>query len=141
MQLAWLEDSLHGEGPTLADLGAVGVLYERLPDDDYQGALDRLKAARGYVAIDCLRPKVWDDPRVVWWYAQNTILYATRAFLATHRKLADELAGAGPGPLPLVHPHKYVRVADPTRGSFSRHLRELPQLAMSSLRKRWRKRG
>ncbi|MFZ6182239.1 1,2-dihydroxy-3-keto-5-methylthiopentene dioxygenase [Nannocystis pusilla] len=67
MQLAWLEDSLHGpsavgslrgEGPTLADLAAVGVLYERLPDDDFQGALDRLKAARGYVAQDVieLRP-------------------------------------------------------------------------------------
>ncbi|MFY0535799.1 1,2-dihydroxy-3-keto-5-methylthiopentene dioxygenase [Nannocystis pusilla] len=47
-----------GEGPTLADLAAVGVLYERLPDDDFQGALDRLKAARGYVAQDVieLRP-------------------------------------------------------------------------------------
>lgn len=66
MQLGWLEDSLHGpagldsrhEGPTLADLAAVGVLYERLPDDDFQGALDRLREARGYVTQDVieLRP-------------------------------------------------------------------------------------
>lgn len=35
-----------------ADLARVGVLYERVPLDDYQGALERLKAARGYVAQD-----------------------------------------------------------------------------------------
>src|SRR5690606_20290265 len=57
MQLGWLEGS-QGEGPTLADLAAVGVVYERLPEDDYQGALDRLKADRGYVEQDIveLRP-------------------------------------------------------------------------------------
>jgi SAM-dependent methyltransferase len=97
-------------------------------------------AARGMVAVDCLRPRVWADARVVWWYAQNTIVYATPAFLAAHRKLAAEHARAIPGPLPLVHPQKYLRVSDPTRGSLSRNLRALPQLAASSLRKRWRKR-
>ena len=57
MRLGWLEGS-QGEGPTLADLAAVGVVYERLADDDYQGALDRLKADRGYVEQDVieLRP-------------------------------------------------------------------------------------
>ena len=96
-------------------------------------------AARGYLAVDCLRPRIWDDARVVWWYAQNTILYATPAFLAAHGKLAAERERAIPGPLPLVHPQKYLRVSDRSRGSFSRNLRELPQLAANSLRKRWRK--
>ena len=34
--------------PSASDLAAVGVVYERLPLDDFQGALDRLRSARGY---------------------------------------------------------------------------------------------
>ncbi len=56
MQLSWLDsDAAISEG----DLSRAGVLYERLPLDDYQGALERLKAERGYVAQDIveLRPE------------------------------------------------------------------------------------
>lgn len=34
-----------------------------------------LFARHGFRAHDWLRPLVWDDARVDWWYAQNTILY------------------------------------------------------------------
>jgi SAM-dependent methyltransferase len=34
-----------------------------------------LFAQHGYGARDWLRPLVWDDPNVDWWYAQNTILF------------------------------------------------------------------
>jgi len=33
---------------------------------------------RGYVAIDCLRPLIWNDPEIEWWYRQNTLLYVHR---------------------------------------------------------------
>jgi 1,2-dihydroxy-3-keto-5-methylthiopentene dioxygenase len=57
MQLWWLE----GEGERaaeLSDLAAVGVLYEKLPTDEFQPALDRLARERGYVTQDVveLRP-------------------------------------------------------------------------------------
>ena len=48
-------------------------------------------AERGHHAEDWLRPLVWDDERVDWWYAQNTIVYVR--------------GGAGGEPVrPLVHP-------------------------------------
>ena len=50
-----------------------------------------LFADHGLRAVDWLRPLVWEDERVDWWYAQNTVLY-----------LAD--GGAGERILPLVHP-------------------------------------
>lgn len=32
--------------------------------------------AQGYHALDCIRPKIWNDPSVPVWYRQNTLLYS-----------------------------------------------------------------
>lgn len=59
-----------------------------------------LFAAHGFHAEDWLRPLVWEDERVDWWYAQNTILY-----------LSDE---ARSEPVrSLVHPGLLEEVARP----------------------------
>jgi SAM-dependent methyltransferase len=57
-----------------------------------------LFAARGFEAEDWLRPLVWEDPGVDWWYAQNTILYLRGG-------------AAGPRPRALVHPGLLEEVA------------------------------
>lgn len=61
MRLSWLGP----EGQTDAaidagELSRAGVLYERLPLDGFQAALERLKAERGYVTQDIveLRPEM-----------------------------------------------------------------------------------
>lgn len=62
MRVSWLEGqadgSAAGSAATVADLEAVGVLYERLAGDAVQPALDRLRGARGYATQDVveLRP-------------------------------------------------------------------------------------
>lgn len=33
---------------------------------------------RGYVGIDALRDRAWYDSRVMWWYAQNTMVFVNR---------------------------------------------------------------
>lgn len=55
MRLSWLEG---GGEAGLSDLAAVGVLYQRLPEGEFQPALDRLARERGYVTQDVveLRP-------------------------------------------------------------------------------------
>ena len=60
-----------------------------------------LFAPHGFRAVDWLRPLVWEDVRVDWWYAQNTILY---------------LRDGAPGDriLPLVHPELLREVVTPT---------------------------
>jgi SAM-dependent methyltransferase len=62
-----------------------------------------LFAGHGLRAEDWLRPLVWEDARVDWWYAQNTIVY-----------LRD--GGAGEPIHPFVHPgllHEVVRPSEP----------------------------
>ncbi|HZP16797.1 MAG TPA: methyltransferase domain-containing protein [Terriglobales bacterium] len=55
-----------------------------------------LFAGFGFDCYDVLRPRIWTNPRVLWYYAQNCLIFAR--------------AGAAPGlgvpaqPLPLVHP-------------------------------------
>jgi hypothetical protein len=67
-----------------------------------------LFAAHGFHAEDWLRPLVWEDERVDWWYAQNTILY-----------LRDK---ASSDPVrSLVHPgllEEVARPAEPQRRRF-----------------------
>lgn len=56
MILRWLEPTAPEEPIDASTLAEVGVLHERLElaEDDFQPALDRLKAARGYVAQDII---------------------------------------------------------------------------------------
>lgn len=92
-------------------------------------------AKHGYQAIDCLRPRLWTDARVKWWYSQNAILYATPAAIDARPALQRERESAPAGPLPLVHPDKYLRHADPGRQRLGRVLRALPRAAANSLRR------
>ena len=48
--------------------------------------------AQGYGAIDCVRPAVWTNPNVPWWYAQNALLYVRG------------VASASGMPIDVVHP-------------------------------------
>jgi SAM-dependent methyltransferase len=59
-----------------------------------------LFAEHGFRAEDWLRPLVWEDEQVDWWYAQNAILY-----------LRD--GGEGEPVRPLVHPGLLEEVARP----------------------------
>jgi len=60
-----------------------------------------LFAKHGFRAEDWLRPLVWGDERVDWWYAQNTILYLRDGGLSepiralVHPGLLAEVADAG----------------------------------------------
>lgn len=69
--------------------------------------------SKGYVGIDYLRDKIWDDERVVYWYAQNTILYVNRDYLSTNKKLQLEYEKTEGRVLSRVHPQVYsVRSMD-----------------------------
>jgi SAM-dependent methyltransferase len=69
-------------------------------------------AEHGYEPRDWLRPRVWDDGRVVWWYAQNTILYVSAA-TAVRSPWVDD---AGPRvPVKLVHPALFTQIEEDGR--------------------------
>ncbi len=71
---------------------------------------------KGYVTIDCLRVRLWNERNVHYWYRQNMLIYVKREALPRYPKLA---AGqhVSWGPLPFVHPMLYIPGA-----AFLRHM-------------------
>lgn len=52
---------------------------------------------RGYQTYDLVRPPLWWDDRVAWWYLQNTLVYARGA-------VAERLGPPSLGPVDALHP-------------------------------------
>jgi SAM-dependent methyltransferase len=97
--------------------GGAGHVNERWPS--YWAGLF---AARGYRAVDLIRPLVWNDDRVAFWYAQNIVLYLDQS-------RPDPGLASVDVPMDLVHPGLHLRpptVSKPAPPSLSRVLRELP---------------
>jgi SAM-dependent methyltransferase len=89
--------------------------------------------ARGFAPIDCVRPAVWNDGAVAWWYAQNTMVYASAPALERSAALRAAKAVHGGEPLALVHPGCLnARVTQPI--GLRRILRELPSAIGNALR-------
>jgi hypothetical protein len=50
--------------------GGMNHLNEQL-----QSYWARLFAKHGYIALDCIRPSIYGDSRVEWWYRQNILMF------------------------------------------------------------------
>ena len=91
--------------------GGVGHVNEEWP----RAWAERFAAA-GYSWADPIRPRIWDDPGVEHWYAQNALLFHRPGRFGAPPPWQP--AGAAPGggvawPLPLVHPHGWLRAKRP----------------------------
>lgn len=69
-------------------------------------------AGHGYIPIDCIRRRVWDDKRVSFFYAQNIFIYVKENELKKYPKLQAEVAAGNNKALPLVHPYLYEYYAE-----------------------------
>lgn len=67
-----------------------------------------LFAEHGYVPVDCLRRRVWEDKRVSFFYAQNMFIYVSKTAIANYPRLAEEIAAGFSSTPALVHPYKYL---------------------------------
>ncbi|UFN47217.1 hypothetical protein LPC08_14400 [Roseomonas sp. OT10] len=61
---------------------------------------------RGYACFDPLRPRIWGQPGVDWWYAQNLLVFAREESEAFARMPAA--AATGRAPLARVHPAAWL---------------------------------
>jgi SAM-dependent methyltransferase len=64
----------------------------------------------GYVAVDFIRKRVWQNEAVEWWYAQNTLLFAKANLLENNAALKAEFDETNPTQLCMVHPRNYLEV-------------------------------
>lgn len=83
---------------------------------------------RGYVPVDCIRPRVWEDERVRYWYAQNTLVFVKEGELSRYPKLAQEIANGCGTAHALVHPAKYLALLQSKQPLIQRVFRKAKRL-------------
>jgi SAM-dependent methyltransferase len=97
---------------TLTRLGPAIVFSAAIP---LQGGLNHVNeqwpeywverfAARGYDVVDGLRQRIWTNPAVDWYYAQNALMFVQPQVLDRRPAVARARQTAVTPPLPLVHP-------------------------------------
>ena len=72
-----------------------------------------LFARQGYDCFDFIRPRIWTDPAVDWWYRQNVLFFSARpeGADAAPRQIAGQRARQPGEPLTRIHPEGYVWLA------------------------------
>jgi hypothetical protein len=73
-------------------------------NEQWPGYWAELFSQRGYVAIDAIRSRVWNNPGIEAWYSQNTLIYVDREYLKTFEKLRVFPVVSPQDVLPIVHP-------------------------------------
>ncbi len=84
--------------------GGVNHLNEQWPD--YWAGLFQKE---GYQVIDCIRPRIWDNSQVQYWYAQNVLLFVRTDCVGRFPRLSE--AAPTRAPLRIVHPASYAQLA------------------------------
>jgi SAM-dependent methyltransferase len=65
---------------------------------------------KGYIAIDCLRHRLWNINSVEAWYAQNIFIFVKQTHLDNYAKLKSLSCQNANKQLSLVHPRTYLRI-------------------------------
>ncbi len=95
-------------------------------------------AQHGYVPIDCLRKRLWDQTDIEVWYRQNVLFFVDHPRLAEYPLLRQE-RDQGALPLAIVHPEQYLAAVSrrPTPKDFalSEVLQVLPYLTARFVRR------
>lgn len=95
----------------------------------------------GYVPVDTIRSKIWNEDGVEYWYRQNIILYIDVEHLHSLPELEKEYELRKSDQLSIVHPSCFLRYADPSRISLRRTLSALPKIAFCSLKRAFKRHG
>jgi hypothetical protein len=100
---------------SLTRLGSVVLFSAAIPSQGGTGHINEQWPAyweehftnRGYVTVDCIRERIWDNEKVDWWYAQNTLIYIEQEKLKHYPLIEEGYQKSGKIPLAIVHPKMY----------------------------------
>lgn len=129
---------------TLVDLAPIVLFSAAIPfqggnqhvNEQWPDYWAELFKQHGYAMVDCVRARIWNDPSVEWWYAQNIFLYANQEGFARNPGLSEMRLECSPSRVSVVHPKNYLRFVDPlTPGGFRRSLSLTAVSAKSAFQK------
>jgi len=88
-----------------------------------------------YSPIDCLRERIWRNPDVDSWYAQNIMFFVRNDMLTNYPGLTNGILHRPMPPLSLVHPRLFQQYI-PHNVSLSTIAPELPHIVWTYLRRK-----
>jgi SAM-dependent methyltransferase len=128
---------------SLTNLGSVVLFSAAIPyqrgenhiNTQWQDYWIKLFEKRGFVVVDCIRHKIWNNENVAVWFRQNILMFVKQNYLENNPLLKQKLQiNNNPySTLPIVHPQFYLRTlkimkteVDPEMVSLKEVLRKLP---------------
>ena len=112
--------------------GGTGHINEQWPE--YWA---KLFQSRDFVALDILRPRLWDDPRIEPYYAQNMFAFVSAKRVAEFESLANGRAEGFSNSLTRIHPKlwesKMIEAQDFARYGTVKLLRALARSVVRSV--------
>jgi SAM-dependent methyltransferase len=84
--------------------GGTNHLNEQWPDYWVE-----LFGAHDYLPIDFIRGRIWSNPQVEWYYAQNTLLFARPECLGNNDELSRLYQHTNQQHLSMVHPTRFLQ--------------------------------
>jgi SAM-dependent methyltransferase len=96
-----------------------------------------LFGSHGYQALDLLRPLIWNNRQVEWYYAQNMLLFVSRQSADSIRVTVDSQLKVAP--LALIHPRNYLEKARRANIGLAEAITMIPSLARDAFLRRLRR--
>jgi len=102
---------------SLIELGSVILFSAAIPNQGGENHLNEqwpeywteLFNSKGFVVVDALRRRVWNNEKVQWWYAQNTLIFVAQEQLRNYPLLSREYEVYDASALPIVHPKLFLQ--------------------------------
>ncbi len=69
--------------------------------------IDKFKK-RNYLVIDCIRKKIWNNPKVYFFYSQNILLFIKKECLRKNAKLRGRYEKNKDNMVSVIHPENYL---------------------------------
>jgi SAM-dependent methyltransferase len=132
---------------SLTSLGSVILFSAAIPEqggenhvnEQWQDYWAEKFQQRGYVAIDCLREKIWSNKKVAYWYSQNILLFIQQEYFEKNSSLKDKLKNfvvTNHSSLSVVHPMLYLIKIGKIEFPGQKKLDEISQKSTPSLLQR-----
>jgi SAM-dependent methyltransferase len=114
--------------------GGTGHVNEQWPDY-WAGLFEQ----EGFRAIDAVRPRIWNEPTVDWWYAQNALLFVAADHLSHTPALSGYRRVEQLADLRVVHPRHYLEKAKLANIGLREAVAMIPKLGGQALMRRYSK--
>jgi len=94
----------------------------------------KLFKQKGYVTMDLLRPRIWGDRQVEYYYSQNSLLYIEESYVENFPNLKKYIVSADNEWLSIVHPLKWLKANNPPPQPLRNLMKALPHSLIYTIR-------